>query len=239
MSGFALVGAAAIARRRRLETILLLVLFCAWLAFLSRYKVFFVRNALPVSGLLPLFAAIGVCATFGALQRWLARQPARALSAHPGLIAALACAALLALTMPYARLVASFAPADSRNRLAAHVREHLPEKARLLIPAALPVAAFTLPRSIQVRVVDFARPDQVRSHLRRKINRPVYALVPQLSDRSGWVASRVAAERAGIAELPAPRRVVASFAGDPLIPVRGDDVCVNPAFDLVRVDPGP
>jgi len=238
-SGFALAGVVALSRARRVEAIVLLVMAIAWLGFLSRYKVFFVRNALPVSGLVPLLAAIGVVAAFRALRQWCARRSARALALRPGLIAGLVCAGMLILTVPYAKLAASFSAVDSRNRLAAFAVEHLQAKSRLLIPAALPVAAFTLPRSIQIRVVAFTRPDEVRGHLRRVVNRPMYALVPHFSERSGWVESRVTAERAGIAVLPASRRVVASFPGTPLIPVREGEVCVNPSFDLVRLDAAP
>ena len=236
LCGFALAGALVLLRRKRLEALLLLVFALCWLGFLSRYKVFFVRNALPVSTLVPVFAAAGVCATVSALAAWCAQRPQRVLAARPRMLAVALCALAIALGVRGQAIADTYLhPADPRNRFVAWAARELGPHDRVLIPSALPIAPATYPERAQMVEVDFSKPENVRANLQPGPGESVYALIPHFSPRGGWVATRVRAQQAGVATLPRSR-VVKRFPALPLIPVRKKDVCMDPGFDLVKLE---
>lgn len=227
----AIAGCVSLLRKQTRVAAVILCVCAVWLGFLSNYKVFFIRNALLVIILVPLFSAAGIGPVTSQLTRWIETRGPRNLAHHASLCGALVMAVVIAATLPYARMGGYLRPQDSRNRFVAWAEEHFAPRTRVLIPKTLPIAPATLPRQTSVQVVDFSSADAVRGSLRQGRD-PTYVLVPVLSNRAGWPQARIKPIRAGLALLP-ERVLEKSFEGTPFLGAGGGSV--NPGFDVFRL----
>jgi hypothetical protein len=217
------------------RALVLVSLPVAVLALLCKQKVHFVRNALPLQMIAPVFAASGGAGAFRWLWIGMVRLSTRRLPSMTPLRMQLLAAGVLGAgvvsSLPLERARASYrVQIDTRNAFVAWSKRKLPRGAKLVLSTSMPFAEATVRPELDPLSLDL-RSDADTLRLAVAGN---YMLLPHWNLARGWPAEQLARIEPGLNVLPR-HQVIARFDGKPVIPAKKDtDTCENPGFDVVR-----